>query len=179
MKNQILFFVAFFSFAIAVSGQTAPAPEGSSKFIRELGGLDVGVQRPYLLDEIAGGKIDSIEAGGGPEDWTEIDGRIFLTRRWMVEIGKIEENYSTIDFERAIAKAMQLKLESEGFKLTPAEFKLYSVRYQRGTTVGTLDVRTYFTNSGNLPFRMEFIFSESYLRIASAKNKVTGEKKNQ
>ncbi len=169
--KKLIWFIAICFLATAVSGQTGPVPQGASKFILELGGLDFEEGRPDLVTQIAGNNIDSIEAGGGPAQWTIVQGRVFLTRHWMIEIGKVKEDYSMFNFDEALAKIMQKRLEAEGFKLTPAEFKLASVRYKRGTTVGTVEVRSFFLNSGNVPLRMEFIFNESYLQKSPSEKK--------
>lgn len=155
----------------ATYGQTGPTPPGSSKFIRELAGLYPDEGKVDVVGEIAGDNFDAIEGGGGPEDWVEVDGRVFLTRRWMIEIGKMTEGYSTFDFNRKLAAEIQRRLEAEGFKLTPPKFNLHSIRYQKGTTVGTIEIRSFFLSSGNLPLRMEFIFNESYLRTTSVRKK--------
>ena len=76
-------------------GQVRTAPIGASKFIRNLGGLSSLEAKTDVIQQIAGDGFDEIEAGGGLNDWTEVNGRIFLTRRWMVEIGKIKQGYST------------------------------------------------------------------------------------
>jgi hypothetical protein len=58
-----------------------------------------------LQVKLAGDNFDAIESGG-TEDWIEIDGRVFLTRRWMEEIGKIKDGYSLFDYERGLAAAI-------------------------------------------------------------------------
>jgi len=95
-------------------GQGELSPPGASMFIRTLGGLSEENGRPDILQQIAGDKIDAVEGGGGVEDWTSLKGRVFLTRRWMVEIGKMSDGYS-YDFQKALATEMQKRLRSEGF----------------------------------------------------------------
>lgn len=137
-------------------------PEGASRFFKELGGLNVSVGRADILKRIAANKIDQVESGGGAPDWTIVDGRAFTRAAWMIEIGKIASDYSSYDLGQSLAAEMQDKLRSEGFRLTPAKFGLYYVRYEKGTTVGSVEVRSFFLNGGNPPLRYEFIFNESY-----------------
>ncbi len=163
MKKYLLLAILISTQAVALHGQTISAPPGSSIFIRELAGLLESDGKPDLLSRIARDRIDVVEAGGGVEEWTAIDGRVFLTRRWMVEIGKVNEGYSTWDLEKALAEEFRKQLSSEGFSISPPTSQLYSTRYLKDKTVGTLEVRSFFLGNGNLPFRMEFIFNESYL----------------
>ena len=169
MKRIILTLSIFLILSESGFGQVRTPPVGASKFIQSLGGLNSSGSKTDIIQQIAGDGFDQIEAGGGSYDWTEVHGRIFLSGRWMVEIGKIKEGYSTFDFEQQLAVAIQKQLASDGFKTTPAKFNLGSLRYQRGTTVGTLDVLKFWLGSGNPPLRIEFIFHESYQRKSRRK----------
>ena len=139
-----------------------PTPKGASKFITELGGLALLPPKLDIFQQVAGTKIDNVEGGGGAADWIELDGRVFLRATWMVEIGNIDSNYGIYDLEQGIAAEMQKRLVSEGFRVTPKKFDFHFIRYQKGLTVGTVEVRSCFINSGNPPLRYEFIFNESY-----------------
>lgn len=137
-------------------------PKGASIFITEAGGLMSSNNKVDVIQQIAGARIDNVEGGGGVMDWTEAGGRVFLRTTWMVEIGKMDEDYGVYDFKRALAAEMQKRLLSEGFRLTPKNFNFRYIRYLKGSTQGSVEVRSFFLNSGNLPLRMEFIFNESY-----------------
>jgi len=162
MKNLLLFVAFLLLINLSVLGQ-APVPKGASRFFNERGGLSFSSNKVDILQQVAGKYIDKTEAGGGIEDWTKVDGRVFARAAWMVEIGELKENYGVFDLEQALAAEMQKRLLAEGFALTPKKFDFHYVRYQKGTTVGTIEVRSFFVNSGNLPLRLEFIFNESYL----------------
>lgn len=164
MRSLILVLMTCILLTGAGFGQVRTASIGASKFTRNLGGLSSLEAKTNVIQRIAGDGFDEIEAGGGLYDWTEVNGRIFLTRRWMVEIGKIKQGYSTFDFKKQLAGSIQKQLASEGFKIKPSKYNLGPLRYQRGTTVGTLDVLTFWLGSGNPPLRMEFIFHKSYQR---------------
>ncbi|MGB7208145.1 MAG: hypothetical protein WBD27_05745 [Pyrinomonadaceae bacterium] len=143
------------------AAQTSP-PKGASNFITEAGGLMSSNNKVDIIQQIAGARIDNVEGGGGVMDWTESGGRVFLRTTWMVEIGKIDEDYGVYDFKQALAAEMQKRLLSERFRLTPKKFNFHYIRYQKGSTQGSVEVRSFFLNSGNLPLRIEFIFNESY-----------------
>lgn len=158
--------------AAGVLGQIPVEPPGASKFIRSGGGLMSAPGKGDLIEQLSDGNFDAIEAGGGGPDWTKINGRVFLTRHWMVEIGKIRNGYSTFDFEQRLARSLREQLQSEGFKLTPTgSSRLGPLRYQRGKTVGTLDVFSFWLGGGNPPLHLEFIFHESYLERSSLRIK--------
>lgn len=153
----------------------APIPEGASNFFKELGGLRFSQNEADILQRIAGNKIDKVESGGGGPDWTKVDGRVFVRAAWMIEIGEIASDYGSFELEQSIAAEMQRKLRLEGFSLTPVKFDLHYVRYQNGSTVGTVEVRSFFLGIGNLPLRYEFIFNESYMSAKkSGKSRVPG-----
>ena len=137
-------------------------PGGASSFFEERGGLSVSQSKPDILQQIAARKIDKVESGGGAAEWTEVDGRVFVRAAWMVEIGEISKDFGVYDLERLLAAEMQKKLKSEGFHLMPATPNLHYIRYQKGSTIGTVEVRSCFLNGGNLPLRYEFIFNEIY-----------------
>lgn len=169
MKRIVLALSLFFLIPGVGFGQVRTAPAGASNFIRGLGGLNPLDAKTDIIQRIAGDGFDQIEAGGGLYDWTEVNGRVFLTRRWMVEIGKIKEGYSTFDFEKQLAASIQKQLTSERFRVTPTKYNLEPFRYERGTTVGSLDVLKFWLGSGNPPLRIEFIFHESYERRSRRK----------
>ncbi|MBV6497072.1 MAG: hypothetical protein DYH05_13145 [Acidobacteria bacterium ACB1] len=162
MKYLLLFTTFLFLINLSVFGQD-PTPKGASRFFSERGGLSPSSSRVDILEQVAGNNIDGVEGGGGIADWTKVDGRVFARAAWMIEIDELKENYGASDLEQALAAEMQKRLLSEGFILTPKKFDLHYVRYQKGTTVGTVEVRSFFLGSGNLPWRLEFIFNESYL----------------
>lgn len=137
-------------------------PSGASNFFEERGGLSFSSSKVDILQHIAAGKIDKVESGGGAVDWTEVDGRVFVRAAWIIEIGEISKDLSIFDLERFLAAEMQKKLKSEGFRLTPEKPDLHYIRYRKGSTVGTVEVRSCFLNGGNLPLRYEFIFNEIY-----------------
>lgn len=139
-----------------------PPPKGASSFITEAGGLMSSNKKVDIIQQIARARIDAVEGGGGVMDWAEASGRVFLRTTWMVEIGKMDEDYGVYDFEQALAAEMQKRLLSEGFRLTPKKFNFSYIRYQKGSTLGSVEVRSFYLNSGNLPLRIEFIFNESY-----------------
>ena len=161
MDKILLTLAATLLFTFSGAAQK-PTPKGASKFITELGGLALLPPKVGILQQIAGTRIDEVEGGGGVGDWTEVDGRVFLRTTWMEEIGHIDSNYSVYDLEQGLAAEMQKRLVSEGFRVTPKKFDFHYIRYQKGWTVGTLEVRSWFLNSGNLPLHIEFIFNESY-----------------
>ncbi|MEP6847850.1 MAG: hypothetical protein ABI999_03275 [Acidobacteriota bacterium] len=142
--------------ALAVAGQHS-APPGESKFIRSM----LNGELYKLREKIAQGKFDEVEGGFGAPDWTAINGRVFITSRQMEEVGKIEHGYSTFDYEKALAESFKKSLTAEGFKMKTSGDRLYAIQYQRGSTVGFIDVRSFFLENGF--YRMEFIFYESYL----------------
>ena len=161
MKRILLSLAA--ALLIYSSGEAqAPIPDGVSKFFRDRGGLSLSGNNVDVLQRIAGNKIDNVEGGGGAANWTKVDGRVFVRAAWMVEIGDIASDYDAFDLNKSLAAEMQKRLTSEGFRLTPKKFDLNYVRYQKGSTLGTIEVRSFFLSSGNLPLRYEFIFNESF-----------------
>jgi hypothetical protein len=140
---------------------SAQQPTGESRFIREfglstkLGGLTA------LFSSAGGDKIDKI-AAGGTESKTEISGRVFITRRWDVEIGQFVEPFSAFDFEKGISQIIQSRLKKEGFKFKPVSMRIYGLDYSRGTTVGSIDLRTYFDEKSE--YHMCFVFHESFVK---------------
>ena len=162
--NKILLTLAAMLLITFSGAAQKPTPQGASRFITELGGLALLPPKVDILRQIAGTKIYKVESGGGAADWTELDGRVFLRATWMVEIGDKASNYGVFDLEQGLAAELRSRLVSEGFRVTPKKVDFHYMRYQKGSTVGTLEVRSCFLNSGNLPLRIEFIFNESYRR---------------
>lgn len=162
--QPLLLIVAFCLCSTPLLGQNDPEPPGASNFIRSFGGFSTENYAPSFFDEMTHGKIDKVFAGGGPGEWTEIAGRIFLTRKWSIEIGEINESYKTYDLEAAIEASLRKQLEAEGFKLNPDTPGFASIRYQKGSTTGSVEFLSHFLSSGNLPLKLDFIFYESYLR---------------
>jgi hypothetical protein len=162
--QPLLLIVAFCLCSTPLLGQNDPEPPGASNFIRSFGGFSTENYEPSFFDEMTHGKIDKVFSGGGPGEWTEIAGRIFLTRKWTIEIGEMDENYNGYHVEKGIVTAMRKQLEADGFKLSPETIKFSSIRYQKGTTTGSVEFLSHFLSSGNLPWKLDFIFYESYLR---------------
>jgi len=161
---KILSLVAAVVFLVCSSGKAQTRiPEGASNFFNERGGLNLMGNNIDPIRRISGNKVDNIEGGGGAADWARVSGRIFIRSAWMIEIGEMADGYGAFELEHSLAAEMQTKLVAEGFRLTPAKFDLHHIRYQKGSTIGTVEVRSFFLNSGNLPLRYEFIFNESYL----------------
>jgi hypothetical protein len=158
-------FLLILVFSTALFAQADPAPSGASSFIRSFGGFSTDNYEPSFFDEMTNGKIDAVFAGGGPGEWTEIAGRIFLTREWSIEIGEIKDK--TFDLHAAIEAAMRKQLAAEGFKLSPDKPGFSSIRYQKGSTAGSVEFFSHFLSSGNPPLKLDFIFYESYLRKAA------------
>ena len=163
MTPKLLLLILVFS--TALSAQADPAPPGASNFIRSFGGFSTENNELSFFEEMTNGKIDAVFAGGGPGEWTEIAGRIFLTREWSIEIGEIKDK--TFDLHAAIEAAMRKQLEAEGFKLNPDKPGVSSIRYQKGSTAGSIEFFSHFLSSGNPPLKLDFIFYESYLRKAT------------
>lgn len=161
MKRILLLSAVTLIVSFATAAQK-PLPDGASKFFKVLGGLNFSDGNIDIVRQVAGRNIDKVEGGGGVADWTEVDGRVFVRSAWMTEIGEMAADYGAFELKKSLAAEMQKKLESEGFRLTPAKFDLHYIRYQKGATVGTVEVRSFYLNSGNLPLRFEFIFNESY-----------------
>jgi len=170
MKKLLLLTTIIFLISFSALGQKT-MPKGASKFFTELGGLSFSHGQADILQQVVGNKIDKVEGGGGIVDWTELDGRVFARATWMTEIGEFEDDYGSFELKEALAAEMQKRLLTEGFTLTPKKFDFNYVRYQKGSTVGTIEVRSFFLNSGNLPLRIEFIFNESYRPVAKIKRK--------
>jgi hypothetical protein len=139
-----------------------PLPKGVSKFFTERGGLDFSRTKVDIFEKVAGSKTDKVEAGGEASDWTELDGRVFARAAWMVEIGEMAPGFGGYELKKGLAAEMQKRLAAEGFRLTPKQFNFSYLRYQKGSTVGTIEVRSFYLGGGNLPLRIEFIFNESY-----------------
>lgn len=154
----IFFGIIAFCLLVCEAPAQTQVPPGESKFIRSM--MDFGVSK--LSESIAEDNFDQIEGGGGALDWTILDNRVFLTGRWMEEVGTIKEGYSVFDYERELATAFVKRLEAEGFQVKNKSDRLFSISYQRGTTVGLIEVRTHFDEKSN--YRMDFIFYESYLQ---------------
>lgn len=159
-RIQLLLAAMLFIGSSAAAQNLTPA--GASDFFLRRGGLIFTEGKVNVLQQIASNKIDKVEAGGGPADWVSVDGRIFARATWMIEIGEMTKEFSSVELERLLADEMQKKLNSEGFRLNSAKFDLHYVRYQKGSTVGSMEMRSSFLNNGNLPLRYEFIFNESY-----------------
>ena len=79
-----------------------PPPKGASNFITEAGGLMSSNNKVDIIQQIARARIDDVEGGGGVMDWAEASGRVFLRTTWMVEIGKMDEDYGVYDFKQAL-----------------------------------------------------------------------------
>lgn len=134
MKMKYLFMVATVCFsAMTVFGQSGPTPRGASKFIQSFGGLSPDNYEPSFFEEMTNGKIDKVFAGGGAGEWTEIDGRIFLTQKWSIEIGEIKENYNTYDLNAGIAATMRNSLKRKVSRSIPRHppFHQYVIRRVR------------------------------------------------
>ena len=116
-----------------------------------------------LLDEVAKGMIDDI-FGGGSENKAEYGRGVFLTRRWGEEISKFLPGFSRYDFDIAIKNVIENRLERCGFTFKPgvSYVGLGSLDYKAGSTVGSVDLRTYYDENHTL--HLEFIFHESYLK---------------
>ena len=170
IKNLLTLATVIFLTSFSALGQET-MPKGASNFFTERGGLSFSSGKPDILQEVAGNKIDKVEGGGGVDDWIKLDGRVFVRAAWMVEIGEFKDDYGSCDLEQALAAEMQKRLLAEGFILTPKKFNFNYVRYQKGSTVGSIEVRSFFLNNGNLPLRIEFIFNESYRPVVKMKRK--------
>lgn len=144
-------------------------PVGASTFFRELGGLNPKDQNREVFAMIAKGRIDKVEAGGGVFDWTTVDGRIFARTTWMVEIGQMQDGYGAYDFNRSLSSEIRKRLTSDGFRVAEPKFQSQFLRYQKGSTVGTVEFLSFYLGSGNLPLRYEFIFNESYIPLMKKK----------
>lgn len=156
---------------LAYGGYAQSLPSGVSNFFRELGGLNPQGSKVEIFQRLAGRRIDKVEGGGDAADWTELEGRVYVRAAWMTEIGEMTADYTSYELEQALAADMQKKLASEGFRITPSKFNLSYVRYQKGSTIGMVEVRSFFLNGGNLPLRYEFIFNESYRPRRKARRK--------
>lgn len=167
--KRIVLLLATIILLFASGEAQKPIPKGASKFFNELGGLRFTRGNSDILQQIAGNKIDKVEGGGGTIDWTKVDGRIFARAAWMVEIGGMVSDYGAFELERSLAIEMQKTLTSEGFRMIPANFDLHYIRYQKGSTIGTVEVRSFFLNNGKLPLRYEFIFNESYRPVKGSR----------
>jgi hypothetical protein len=161
MKGFLPLIIAVLLICSAAEAQKA-LPKGASDFFLELGGLMTRNGKPDIVQRIAGNRIDKVEGGGGLVDWTEVEGRVFARAAWMIEIREMASEYSSYDLEKSLAGEMQKQLTSKGFRITPAKPALNYFRYQKGSIVGALEVRSFFLNKGNLPLHYEFIFTESY-----------------
>lgn len=172
MKIRLLVFILLLT--PTVFGQNEPVPYGESQFIRTLGGLSFEYAETTFFDKLTAGKIDKIEGGGGVGEWSVVGNRIFLTRRWMIEIGEVKEGFAELSLERKLATDMRRQMKEAGFKLNPESYPLVPIRYQKGTTVGSVEMFSFFLGDGNVPLRLEFIFYESYLRkpLRRSKQKV-------
>lgn len=170
MKNLLLLATTISLISLSALGQET-MPKGASNFFTERGGLSFSSGKADILQQVAGNNIDKVEAGGGIEDWIKLDGRVFVRAAWMVEIGEFKDDYGSYDLKQALAAEMQKRLLAEGFILTAKKFDFNYVRYQKGSTVDTIEVRSFFLNNGNLPLRIEFIFNESYRPVVKIKRK--------
>jgi len=88
MKKILLSFAEIFLISLSTAAQE-PLPEGASKFFKGLGGLNFSDGSVDLFQRVAGNKIDRVEGGGGAEEWTKVDGRVFVRANWRSGIGEI------------------------------------------------------------------------------------------
>jgi hypothetical protein len=163
-KAAFILLIIFLTFASAFAQKKTDASKktGESAFIAAFGLSETSGGTHALLSEVAEGKIDKI-GSGGTEFKTEIGGRVFLTRRWDVEIGEFAKDYSSYDLDVGIKDVIQKRLKKEGFKFKPLSKLggLYSINYELGTTVGSIDLRSVFDEKSEL--HLFFIFHESYV----------------
>ncbi len=163
-----LFLLLFSGLNISAQCRPSGPNDGESRFIAAFGLGEKAGATSALLDEVAKGKIDSI-FGGGSENKSEYGGRVFLTRRWGVEISKFLPSFSGYDFDIAIKNVVEARLKKCGFTFKPgvSYVGLYAIDYKAGSTVGSVDLRTHYDEKQTL--HLEFIFHESYLKRKVAK----------